>query len=226
MAIIFISAIDTGIGKSYTTGLLGAYLKQQGHRVSTAKLIQTGSSHPAEDILIHRQLMHDPVTPADLQGLTCPYVFSYAASPHLAAHLAHQVIDVDHLIAAIRQLDQQHDYLLVEGAGGLRVPLTSEITILDLIKQQHWPVLLASSARLGSINHTWLSVETLEIHQINLLGITYTVPPKSDPVIAQDSLSFFQKKWPNYPVLSIPWVHNNESIDLSNFSMIKFNAPV
>ncbi|MBL6957333.1 MAG: AAA family ATPase, partial [Chlorobium phaeobacteroides] len=82
--VIAIAGIDTGIGKSVATGLLARSLLESGSRVITQKMVQTGCQDVSEDILLHREIMGVPLQDVDRDGTTCPYVFSYPASPHLA----------------------------------------------------------------------------------------------------------------------------------------------
>lgn len=206
MSVIFIAGIDTNIGKSFVTGLLAAYLKAHGRKVTTAKLVQTGCQGVSEDILLHRRLMQEPLTSADEQGLTCPYVFPLAASPHLAARAAGRTIDMAHLLGTFSTLQQTFDVVLVEGAGGLRVPLGPHLTILDLISRAQWPCILTTSSRLGSINHTWLSVEAMQQSGLKLLGLAYNLDPHAAEIIATDTQVLFQKQWPDLPLVPIPWI--------------------
>ncbi len=95
MSVLFISGIDTDIGKTYATGMLAKALMQQGVNVITQKLVQTGVAiNPdtgtmgiADDIMTHRKLMEIPLQPCDVDFTTCPYRYEKPASPHLSADL-------------------------------------------------------------------------------------------------------------------------------------------
>ncbi len=196
--VVAITGIDTNIGKSVTTGLLGRYLLGLGVRVITQKMVQTGCTGPAEDILVHRHLMGQELLPVDLQGLTCPYVFAKPCSPHLAASLAGQVIDPEILRQATRSLAAQYEMVLLEGAGGLQVPLTQELTFLDYLEQEGYPLIVVSSPRLGSINHTLSALELARNRGLRVLGIIYNRYQESDPVIAKDSAQVFLRSLRRY----------------------------
>lgn len=190
--VIAITGIDTDIGKTVVTGLLGRYLLAQGLRVITQKMVQTGCcSDVAEDILSHRRLMGLELQQEDLQGLTCPYVFAKPCSPHLAASLAGTHIDP----AVIRQstaiLASRYDVVLLEGAGGLAVPLTEDVTLLDYLKQEGLPLVVVSSSRLGSINHTLMLLELAHHRGLSVLGIVYNRYQESDAVIGAESARIF-----------------------------------
>ncbi|MBU0959939.1 MAG: dethiobiotin synthase, partial [Proteobacteria bacterium] len=99
-----ISGIDTDIGKSVATGLMARSLSSSGYSVITQKLVQTGCHGVAEDIQRHRQLMGIDLLPEDLNGLTCPYVFSKPCSPHLAAELEGTAVDPERIRKATERL--------------------------------------------------------------------------------------------------------------------------
>ncbi len=185
---IAIGGIDTDAGKSIVTGLLGRYLLQQGHEVTTLKLVQTGCTEIADDIRMHRQLMGQPLTEMDRDGTTCPYVFPFPASPSLSAKMAKQRIEPEVLDLAMARLQEAYEWVLVEGAGGLLVPLNDSLLLLDYLAAKNLPLILVTSARLGSINHTRLSLEAIRARQINLLGLAYNLHGNHPKEIVQDTL--------------------------------------
>ncbi len=185
---IAVAGIDTGVGKSYCTGLLARYLLSRYPSVSTMKLVQTGCSGIAEDILLHRRLMGVPLTAEDQEGLSNPYVFKLPASPHLAATLEGKVVLEEKLNEAATRMQERYQWLLVEGAGGLLVPLNSELLLLDYLAGQGWPLVLVSSPRLGSINHTRLSLEAVKNRGMQLLGLVYNLHGSYEPDMVRDTL--------------------------------------
>jgi dethiobiotin synthetase len=196
---IAVCGIDTGIGKTLVSGLLARHLLDRGGSVITMKPVQTGcAAGRAEDILLHRKLMGIDWQPADEQGLTCPYCFPLAASPHLAAEQAGAAIDPAQLDQAADSLAAQFEQLIVEGAGGLLAPLTRSLLFLDYCKQRGWPLLLVTSPRLGSINHTLLSLEAIKQRGMNLLGLVYNLHGSHPPEIVRDSFRVFQDALGSY----------------------------
>jgi dethiobiotin synthetase len=191
--IFFISGIDTGCGKTYATGLLARHLKQSGLQVITQKLVQTGCTGISEDILEHRRLMGCGILEEDNTGLTCPYMFAFPASPQLAATLENTVIDIGKLSDATLKLSQKYDIVLIEGAGGLLVPLTESLLMIDYIKHQKYPLLLVASSKLGSINHTLLSIESCVQHNIKLHALLYNRLPGSDNSITDNTYHVIKK---------------------------------
>ncbi|UOO87974.1 dethiobiotin synthase [Vitreoscilla massiliensis] len=169
----FISGIDTDIGKTIATGHIATLTAAQGLTVITHKPIQTGNTDVSEDILRHRAIMGCGLMPVDEQKLTMPQLFPYPCSPHLASRLANQPIDFVAIEDSITQLQQQFDTVLIEGAGGLMVPITEDLLFIDYIKAKGYPVILVTSGRLGSINHTLLSLEALRSRDIPLYALAY-----------------------------------------------------
>ncbi len=192
MKVLAICGIDTGVGKSVVTGLLARWLLGRGERVITMKPVQTGGSGRAEDILLHRQLMGVSWNSWDESGTTCPYLLPLPASPHLAARLAGVRVEVERLDLALAQLTAGHDRVLLEGVGGLLVPLTDELLLADFLAQRRLPILLVSSTRLGSINHTLLSLEAIRSRGLLLQGLICNHHPPAAPEIATDPPRLFR----------------------------------
>lgn len=191
MSVLFITGIDTDIGKTYATGLLAKALKDRGCHIITQKIVQTGcpggQDSIAEDIVTHRQIMATPLHEADKDGTTCPYVFSKPASPHLSSAIEQREIDPDVISASTQALQSQYDWVLLEGAGGLMVPISDDLLMIDYIARQRYPVILVTSGRLGSINHTLLSIEALKHRSLHLHAVIYNYWQPDAPInTAQD----------------------------------------
>ena len=186
-----VSGIDTDIGKTIVTGLLAKSIQQSGHSVITQKIVQTGCSGIAEDIITHREMMEVDLLAEDKNGLTCPYVFQKACSPHLAAELEGQSIDVHHITAATEQLAATFAHVILEGAGGLLVPLGRDYTFLDYLEQHRYPLILVTSPRLGSINHTLAALELVKSRGLRVNGIVYNCYDATDEIITEDSRKVF-----------------------------------
>lgn len=186
--VIAITGIDTDTGKTIATGLLARYLVKKGIQIITQKMVQTGCKTVSEDVQVHRKIMGMEWTNHDQDGSTCPYLFQYPASPHLAAAMEEKSIDCSRILTATETLKTTYDCILLEGAGGLQVPLNKSCTVLDYIQDQHYPVILVSSSKLGSINHTLLSMEALKARSLDLIGLIYNTFPGDDALIAADSI--------------------------------------
>lgn len=205
--IYFITGIDTDIGKSIATGLLARYFSEQGVNVITQKLVQTGCEGISEDILIHRKLMGIELLQEDKDGITCPYIFSVPCSPHLAAELDDTKIELEKIDKATQTLSGKFELILLEGAGGLHVPLTADFTLVDYIEKKKYPTILVSSSRLGSINHTLGSLEVASKRNIEVSAVIYNRFGDSDKRITHDTKAVIASYMKRYgfdgPVLDL-----------------------
>ena len=195
--IFFVSGIDTGVGKTVATGLMARYLMKRGVKTATIKIVQTGNAGFSEDRDAHRRIM-ETTLPEDAENLTAPQIFSFPASPHLAAALEKRSVDTDIIHTATRELAARYDIVLAEGAGGLAVPLTEDLLTVDFIAREGYPLILVSSGKLGSLNHTILSLECASSRGIRVAGIVFNYAPDSDPVIDADSMKMMRKYLARY----------------------------
>ncbi|GHU98526.1 ATP-dependent dethiobiotin synthetase BioD [Bacteroidia bacterium] len=191
----FVSGIDTDAGKSYATGYLARFWREQGRRVITQKFIQTGcpidrrtGCHAiSEDIALHRAIMGTGLLPEDTDHTTCPIRLGYPASPDLAARLEGRQIDLSQVDTATGRLLQSYDVVLLEGAGGLMVPVRGLYTSLDYIAERGLEVILVTNPRLGSINHTMLSLEACRSRGVRVAMTLYNLHPETSPRITADT---------------------------------------
>ncbi|MBD5266698.1 MAG: ATP-dependent dethiobiotin synthetase BioD [Bacteroides sp.] len=188
--VIFISGIDTDAGKTYMTGAYARMLMEQGRKVITQKFIQTGNEEFSEDIEVHRKIMGTGLLPEDVEHLTAPIIFSYPASAQLAARIDGKIINTNVIAEATAQLAARYDTVLIEGAGGLMVPITDNYFTIDYVKEHELPVILVTNGVLGSINHTVLSLEAIKHRGIKLKGVIYNTFFDKDKIIAEDTSGF------------------------------------
>lgn len=192
--VYFVSGIDTDAGKTFVTGYMARELMKQGKRVITQKFIQTGNHNISEDIEAHRKIMGIPFTEDDNEKLTMPEIFSYPASPLLASRIDRRPIDFAKIRKATETLSERYDIVFLEGAGGLMVPLTEDLLTIDYIAQQGYPLLFVTSGKLGSVNHTLLSLEAIKSRGIKLAKVLYNLYPETaDKTILNDTKSYLKK---------------------------------
>ena len=208
-SVYFISGIDTGIGKTYTTGYLAKLWNAQGKKTITQKLIQTGNIDISEDIEQHRKIMGMGWFPEDEMKLTMPEIFTYPASPHLATKIDGREIDFQKIENATAQLAEKYEIVLLEGAGGLMVPLTTDLLTIDYVAEKKHPIIFVTSGRLGSINHTILSLEAIKNRGLELYAVAYNLKDESqDELISKDTAEYLKgylaKHFPNSLWIDIP----------------------
>jgi dethiobiotin synthetase len=124
------------------------------------------NEHPTQDLKVIQEL-----STIESEHLYAEYQFNLPASPHLAAEKENKEIDKQIILTKIQELKSKYDYLLIEGAGGLLVPITRSYTIADLMKEIGEPVIVVARAALGTINHTSLTIEALKARDIQIKGI-------------------------------------------------------
>ena len=211
MQSLFITATGTNVGKTYTTLRLIETLASLGYKVGVYKPIETGVTHTAPDatiLLKACQKVNEAFKSLTVEDITA-YTFALPAAPFCAD--TKHIIKIDKIIEKYHALSKLCDILLVEGAGGLLVPITQEYTMLDLIKELNIKTLLVTPSRLGCINDTMLSIEALKARDIdfdwcvNLYedreDFTKVAQPYYDAVFPQwwsvkDGLQLFTKSLP------------------------------
>ena len=214
MRAVFVTGTDTGVGKTLVVGLLTRYLREQGYRAITQKWVQTGIREDPSDIATHLHLMGvEPETVQACEGAMNPYVFDLPASPHLAAAHERTRIDPGKIIAAFRTLGDAFDTVIVEGAGGIMVPLNDETLLIDVVGTLDLPVVVVAANKLGAINHTLLTVDALRRRNIEVLGIVFnTLDGDQDEAVLQDNPQIVQA-FAGVPVLgSLPWTGDSEAL--------------
>jgi len=167
---IFITGTDTDVGKTVIAGCLAAALSRAGKKTAYYKPVQCGGllegKIKSPDLALVKELSKLPDT-----NLANDYCFTLAASPHLAAEHDKSKVDIKLIKDRLKSLIKENDIVLIEGAGGLIVPLTRTYTVLNLIQDLSVPVLVVARAGLGTINHTSLTVSTLKSFEIPILGL-------------------------------------------------------
>ena len=206
--VLFISGIDTDAGKTYATAWLAGQLAEKGLSVATQKFIQTGCEGASEDIEKHRQLLGSKPLPEDLDGTTAPIILSYPASAQLAARIDGVELDLSVIEASTERLAERYDRVLIEGAGGLLVPVTDTYTTADYVAAKGLPMVLVTNGRLGSINHTLLSLEAIRSRGITLAAVIYNQYFDRDATIAADTHDFIgrylERNFPEAAYLTMP----------------------
>lgn len=184
---VFITGTDTAVGKTLVTAGLARALVARGVNVGVMKPVETGcrsgrDSHDdggASDAVRLRRAAGS----RDALGLIAPYRLRLPLAPMVAAARERRRISPGRLIAAYRTLAGRHDVMLVEGIGGLLVPLTAQDSVADLICRLGLPVLIVARAGLGTVNHTLLTLEAARARKITVLGVVLntTTPRRHGP---------------------------------------------
>ncbi len=205
---LFVTGIGTDVGKSYATGWLARTIGETGTSVITQKFIQTGNDDMSEDIELHRRIMNIPLTEMDLQHVTAPEIFSYPCSPDLAAIIDKRPVDLSRIDRATDTLLEQYRVVIIEGAGGIMVPLSEDYLTIDYITDRHLPVVLVTNGKLGSVSDTLLAMEAIKRRNIALYAMLYNHHFDQDLVIARHTQTYLRniltREFPQALWLTIP----------------------
>lgn len=193
-SLLFITGIGTDVGKSFVTGWLAREMNKSGISCITQKMIQTGNIGMSEDIERHRKIMGIDYQPQDNDGTTAPVIFSYPASPHLAAEIDGKEIDLKKIHKASEALEKDFGHVLIEGAGGLMVPIHDNYLTADYIAEHNLPVVVAVTGQLGSINHALLTFNAIKDYGIKLFAVVYNSFFDKDETICADTRKYL-KYW-------------------------------
>jgi len=177
---VFISGTDTGVGKTRVGCELVLALRARGIRVGVMKPVETGveEAGPLDALALARAANR-----VDALAEISPLRFALPAAPSVAAKAEGQTIDIDQLLKGFEALERKCEWLLVEGAGGLRVPVAPGCDMIDLAERIALPILIVARASLGTINHTLLSLDAIEERGLPLAGVVISYPggPVSPP---------------------------------------------
>lgn len=163
---IFITGTDTEVGKTYVTEVLFKLFADQGLNVGIMKPISCGPTKDNDAIRLKKRLkIKDPI------GLVNPIKLRSPLAPFVASKLENRNLKLESIFSSYIKLLKKHDLVLVEGVGGVLVPIKQNYYVADLIKDMDIPAIIVARAGLGTINHTLMTVETLRLRKINILGI-------------------------------------------------------
>ncbi len=205
---IFVTGTGTGVGKTVITGLLARYLIEKGYSVVTQKWVQTGSSSSfAPDILGHLKLMgKDRDYIKGYLDHVSPYSFKFSASAHLASRMENKRIREEKITKSFKILSREFDFVLVEGLGGALVPFNNKRLTVDLVKELQLPVLVVAENKLGAINHTLLTIESLRMRKMKILGMVFNNMKNTDAVVLKDNPKIVAELSGEKILGVLPWI--------------------
>ena len=204
MSAIFITATGTDVGKTYVAASLIDHLRRMGRLVDAIKPVLSGydpAHAAASDPGVLLRALGLPVTEQDIDRIS-PWRFRAALSPDLAAEREGRRIDVDAVITFCQNaVDRRRDILLIEGVGGIMVPLDGERTVLDVMMALQLPLILVAGSYLGTISHTLTALDALFRRGMQVLAIVVSETPGSTVPLADtvDAIARFAE-----PVIGLP----------------------
>lgn len=172
MAGIFITGTDTNIGKTVVAAGLAGAIKNMGYSVGVMKPVQSGALEKNGRLYSQdAELIAAAAGSHDEEKLLCPVLLRQPLAPAVAAEMEGNTVDVRLIKNACIELEKRHDIVIVEGAGGIAVPLKNRFLISDLIKCLGLPAIIVARPDIGTINHTFLTVEYAKKCGISIIGV-------------------------------------------------------
>ena len=210
---IFITGTDTGIGKTTVACGLAAGLFRRGQRVGVVKPVETGCVPHAGRMLPQdaKRLSFFAECRLDLETV-CPYMMPDPVAPLVAAERLGTRIEPARLIDACEAIAAQHDVTLIEGAGGLLVPIAEGFTFADLARRLEVPVLIVVGSRLGAINHALLTERVARASGLRIAGYIVNHLAEADDLATQTNVSVLTR-WMGPPLGVVPYVGLVEETD-------------
>jgi dethiobiotin synthetase len=191
---LFVTGTDTSVGKTYVCARLLEFLKAKGIQAGYQKWVATGvKAGLPEDLALCLKAASISPKP-ELVKQQAPYCFSFPASPHLAAEMEDRTVDPEVIEANYKSLAAKYEWLIVEGVGGIMVPLRRNLLLADLLKRLQPTTLVVARSGLGTLNHTLLTLEALRNREIPLLGVVFSdSKDREDERLVQDNMQIIEE---------------------------------
>lgn len=172
---VFVTATDTGVGKTWVACALARAAARRGLRVAVCKPCETGDGDDGARLIAASGRALD-------ESLARPYRFALPASPEVAARAEGATVDVEHIVACVARLTRDADFTIVEGAGGLLVPVAPNVLMADVAARLGLPLVIVARASLGTVNHTLLTIEAARARRLAIAGVVLSrAVPTSGP---------------------------------------------
>ncbi|MGM0472357.1 MAG: dethiobiotin synthase [Bacillota bacterium] len=211
---IFVTGTDTDIGKTVITAGLVAALRQEGYDTGVMKPFQSGAIEGENELLAPD--LEEVLAVTDLERtdyeLMNPIRLKAPLAPSVAAKLAGEEIEIGEVESAYQQLQKEYQNLVVEGAGGLMVPLADDFLIPDLVKLLDLSIVIVARPNLGTINHTVLTVKMAENLGLEVAGIIINGLREDEMGVAEETNPEVIAELTDVPILGVvPYVPDLES---------------
>ena len=213
----FITGTDTGVGKTLVAGGLTALYKNKGLNVGVMKPVATGCKR------VNNRLVSDDAVFLKLSAeaddeyeLINPVSLEQPLAPTVAARLSNTKIDTDKINTAYDTLCERHEYMIVEGIGGLLVPINEYYFVVDMAEEMELPLIVVCRPTLGTINHTLLTVSYARQHGLDVKGIIINESIENCDTIVKDTNTDEIKRLTGLPILGI--IPFDKKLDIKNYN--------
>ncbi|MEN6386695.1 MAG: dethiobiotin synthase [Phycisphaerales bacterium] len=201
---LFITATDTGVGKTLVSGAIAKLLTARGKKVGVLKPIATGCKKIKGKLISQdAEFLSDCIGDKLPLDLINPIRYQIPASPLACEKAEKKKVQLKDIFSAYEQIRRKSDFVIVEGIGGAKVPLTGSYDVLDLAKDLKLPVVIVARAKLGTINHTLLTVEAVRQKGLLLAGIVINGYDEKTVDYAEKSNAVIIKKVGKVKILAV-----------------------
>jgi dethiobiotin synthetase len=213
---LFITATDTGAGKTFVTAGIARLWRCEGRSFRVCKPVATGADNDwSQDTRILAEAAGD----SDLQAIT-PYTFVVPAAPPVAARLARVSLRLEDLAIAVRRRGAEGNAILVEGVGGFLCPLTERETIADLAIELALPLIVVARRSLGTLNHTLLTIEAAQRRGLHVAGVVVTATTPVMGVAEETVIEELQRRLDVPLLAALPHQSNADSREIAELQAV------
>jgi dethiobiotin synthetase len=218
---LFITGTDTGVGKTLIAGAIAKILTDKGLKVGVFKPIATGCKRTWDGLISDDTEFLADCTNSDLSLSTItPIGYRTPAAPIVSAAREGLPIDFDRIAAAYKDICRNSDAVLVEGIGGVRVPLTEEFDLLDLAVEFGMPVVIVARPNLGTINHTLMTIDCVRAAELKIAGVVINGYNAAESTVAEDTAAETIAKCSGVDVLAVVPFDGTVSIEKPNLGEV------
>jgi len=201
---LFVTGTDTGVGKTLIAGGIANVLRYNGNKVGVFKPVGSGCTHQHEGLVnpdseFLRTCSHCNFSLSEIN----PVGYVTPAAPLVCEEFENRVVDFEAIKEAYTKISADSDYMIVEGIGGVRVPISNGVDVLELAKQFQMPVLIVTRPDLGSINHTLMTIDAVRGAGLAIAGVVISGYDIESAGLAEESLAAVLEEWGDVEVLSI-----------------------
>jgi dethiobiotin synthetase len=200
---VFVTGTDTEVGKTIVAAAITAAAVERGMRIAAFKPVVTGLDEPVVDWPRDHELLSQVANAGQTPQDVAPHRYGPAVSPHLAEQLAGESIEPEALVEAARVEAQKADAIVVEGVGGLLVPLTKDYLVRDFAGELSLPVVIAARPGLGTISHGLLTIEAARAVALRIQAVVLTPWPDEPEEIQRSNMETIER-FGEVPVIGLP----------------------
>ncbi|MBI5416882.1 dethiobiotin synthase [Candidatus Poribacteria bacterium] len=216
---IFITGTDTGVGKTIVAAGIARALKNLGLNVGVMKPVATGAIKSGKNLISEDALfLKDSIRSDEPLSIINPIIYHPPLAPYTAAEKSGVKVDLKKIKKTYNYLKKKYNFVIVEGIGGIMVPLANNYMVADMIKEMSLPVVIVSRPGLGTINHTLLTLECAKKYNLDIKGVIYNYTEPLKKTISIKTNPNIIKKISNVEFLgAIPYIDPKKINSYDNY---------